>query len=99
MTNRKRVRLRTPEVCPVCGEDVPHDARACPQCGADHESGWKKDADLYDGVGLPENEFNYDEFLEQEFGSEARPAGLKTIWWLVGIVLIVALVWYFFVVH
>jgi hypothetical protein len=85
MTNKKRLRSRTPEFCPVCGEDVPRGALACPQCGADHNSGWREDADTYDGVDLPEHDFNYDDFVKQEFGFQAKPAGLKTIWWIVGI--------------
>ena len=96
MTNKKRIRPRTPELCPVCGEDVPRDALACPQCGADHNSGWREDADTYDGVDLPEHDFNYDDFVKREFGSQAKPTGLKTIWWIVGIALIVAFVLYFF---
>ena len=96
MTKKKRVRPRTPEVCPVCGEDVPLNARACPECGADHNSGWRDDADPYDSVNLPEHDFNYDDFVRQEFGSQAKPAALDTIWWIVGIALIVALVLYFF---
>jgi hypothetical protein len=99
VTNKKRARLRTPEVCPVCGENVPRDALACPQCGADHNSGWRADVDTYDGVDLPTHDFNYDEFVQQEFGSQAKPAGLKTIWWIVGIALIVALVLYFSAAH
>src|SRR5947199_10427615 len=95
MTDKKRVRPRTPEVCPVCGEDVPRDAPACPQCGADHDSGGKEDAETYDGVDLPEHDFNYAEFVNQEFGSRAKPPRLKTIWWIVGIALIVAFVLYF----
>src|SRR5436189_1116004 len=35
-------KLRTPKVCPVCGEDVPRTASACPECGADHTSGWRE---------------------------------------------------------
>jgi hypothetical protein len=50
-------------------------------------------------VNLPEREFNYDEFVKQEFGSQAKPAGLNTIWWIVGIALIVALVLYFLAAH
>ena len=96
MTNKKHIRGRTPEVCPVCGENVPRDALACPECGADHRSGWREDADTYDGVDLQEHDFNYDNFVKQEFGSKAKPAGLKTIWWIVGIVLIVAFVLYFY---
>ena len=99
MINEKQTRPRTPELCPVCGEDVPRHALACPQCGADHSSGWREDADTYDGVDLPEDDFNYDEFVKQKFGSQARPAGLKTIWWIVGIALIVAFVLYFSAAH
>ena len=97
--NKKRIRSQTPEICPVCEEDVPPDALACSQCGADHNSGWKERADTYDGVDLPEHDFNYDDFVQQEFGSQAKPAGLKTIWWVVGIALIIALVLYFFAAH
>ena len=99
MTNKKRLRSRTPEVCPVCGEEVRRDAVACAQCGADHNSGWREHADTYDGVDLPEDDFNYDDYVKQEFGSQAKPAGLRTIWWLVGIALIVAFVLYFFAAH
>ena len=99
MTNKKRLRPRTPELCPVCGEDVPRDALACPECGADHNSGWREDADTYDGVDLPEDDFNYDDFMKQEFGSQAKPPELKTIWWIVGIALIVAFVLYFLIAH
>ena len=99
MINEKQTRPRTPELCPVCGEDVPRHALACPQCGADHSSGWREDADTYDGVELPEDDFNYDEFVKQKFGSQAKPAGLKTIWWIVGIALIVAFVLYFSATH
>ena len=99
MANEKRIRLPTPKVCPVCGEDVPRDVLACPECGADHYSGWREGADTYDGVDLPEHDFNYDDFVKQEFGSQTKPAGLKTIWWIVGIALVVACVLYFAVAH
>jgi len=72
----KSIRPRTPEICPVCGEDVPPDAVACPACGADHDSGWREDAEIYDGVGLPEQDFNHDDFVKQEFGSEANRRAL-----------------------
>ena len=96
MAKKKQLQTKTPEVCPVCGEDVPPNAVACPECGADHNSGWRDDAETYDGVNLPEDAFNYDDFVRQEFGPQAKPAGLKTIWWIVGVVLVVALAFYFF---
>src|SRR4029453_10572135 len=92
MPKDKRTRPKTPETCPVCGEDVPRGALACPECGADHNSGWKEDADTYGGVDLPDDDFNYDDFVKREFGSRAKPAGLKMVWWIAGILLIVALI-------
>ena len=81
-----------PEVCPVCNEDVPKGSLACPECGADHDSGWKEDALLYDGLDLPDDEFNYDRFVANEFGSDSlKPEGISTLWWITGIVLVIAL--------
>jgi hypothetical protein len=99
MTNKKRIRPRVPEACPVCGEDVPRDALACPQCGADDSSGWREDADTYDGVDLPEHDFNYDDFVKQEFEFHAKPSGLERIWWIVGIALIIGFILYFCGAH
>jgi len=96
MTEKKRTRPKTPEICPVCGEDVPRTALACPECGADYNSGWKEDADVYDGVDLGGENFNYDDFVKQEFGLRANAVGIKTIWWFVGIILILAFLMIFF---
>jgi predicted nucleic acid-binding Zn ribbon protein len=51
--------------CPTCGEEVPAGARACPSCGADENTGWSEDA-RYDGLDLPDEEFEYGKFLEKE---------------------------------
>ncbi len=90
------MKQETPEVCPVCGEEVPVRAVACPECGADHRSGWREDADQSGGLGLPDDEFDYDDFVAQEFGGRPRSNGLNPIWWIAGIVLLVALALYFF---
>ena len=86
----KKPKPQTPEVCPVCGEDVPRGALACPECGADHESGWREGAEAYDGLALsePEEEFDYDEFLEKEFGASPKPQGVKALWWITALVLV-----------
>ena len=53
---------RPPEVCPVCGEDVPPNAKACPECGACHESGWKlDDRPDYGALDLPDWAYEDDE--------------------------------------
>ena len=67
---------------------------------ADHNSGWRNDADTYDGLDLPEEDFNYHNFIDKEFGSAPKPAGVKTVWWIAAIVLIVVfVVIYFYAAH
>ncbi len=85
-TNRQP---QPPKVCPICGEDVPPRSLACPECGADHETGWKEDADAYGGgLDLADDEFDYDDFVAREFGSKApKPRGVSLFWWIVGIIL------------
>jgi hypothetical protein len=84
-------RKPAPEICPVCGEDVPRNALACPECGADHNSGWREDAAHVDALGGTEDDFDYDEFVQEEFGNPAKPRGISTVWWISAIVLLVAL--------
>lgn len=81
------MRKPAPETCPVCGEDVPPNALACPECGADHNSGWREDADSVDVSGA---DFDYDEFVENEFGTSPKPARIAPVWWITAIVLLVA---------
>ena len=92
-------KLRPPKVCPVCGEDVPSVALACPECGADHISGWREDSEAYDAVDLPDDDFNYEEFVKQEFGSSRRPA-INRVWWITAIFVIAAFIAiYFYAAH
>ena len=88
MSKSKRGKVAIPETCPVCGEDVPSNALACPECGADHNSGWREDAESYDGLDLPE-EFDYDEFARREFSRSPKPAGISTVWWITAVILVV----------
>jgi hypothetical protein len=75
----------TPETCPNCGADVPRNAKACPECGADEKTGWSEEAHV-GGLDLPDESFDYDEFVEREFGKKkALPHGVKWFWWLVAI--------------
>ncbi len=85
---------RTPKVCPVCGEDVPPKSLSCPECGSCHKTGWKEDADVYDGLDLPDDEFDYDDFVSREFGTKDRnvkPAGMSPLWWFTAILLFIIL--------
>ena len=92
MARKKPTKLKAPDVCPVYGEDVPRGALACPECEADHNSGSREDADTYDAVDLPDEEFDYDEFVREEFGSAPKPVGIKTVWCISAIFLIVVFI-------
>jgi hypothetical protein len=77
-----------PETCPQCGADVPPEARACPECGADEHTGWSEAA-RYGGLGLPDESFNYEDFVEREFGrAKPVPRGIHWFWWLVALVIL-----------
>ena len=77
--------------CPNCGADVPPNARACPECGSDEETGWSERFES-DQLDLPDDEFNYDDFVKQEFGGgKPVPRGIPVFWWVTGVVLVVAL--------
>ncbi|MGI9086390.1 MAG: zinc ribbon domain-containing protein [Chthoniobacterales bacterium] len=82
---------KTPEFCPVCSEAVPRGALACPECGADDRSGWRDDAAAADGLDLPDADFDYERFVREEFGSSPKPPGLRAIWWITALVLLLAL--------
>ena len=82
----------TPEICPVCGEGVPRGAAACPECGADERSGWREDADDTGGLDLPDGEFDYDEFVKKEFGTEVKPEGIAWAWWAAAVAALLAFI-------
>ena len=86
----------TPEICPNCGAEVPPKARACPECGADEETGWSERA-AAQRLGLPDDEFNYDEFVKDEFGTAKTPARppIGWFWWVVAVLLLIAIAFYF----
>lgn len=76
-----------PETCPNCGAEVPRGARACPECGADEETGWSEEARA-SGLGLPEENFDYDDFVKREFGQKSPvPRGVHWFWWVVALAL------------
>lgn len=81
-----------PEICPNCGASVPASAKACPQCGSDEETGWSAAA-AADGLSLPDENFNYDEFVKREFGKEGHvPRGIHWFWWIAAVALVIGFV-------
>lgn len=67
---------------------MPRGALACPECGADERSGWQED--VVDGLDLPEEGFDYEEFVKKEFGPEVKPEGIAWLWWAAGVAALLA---------
>jgi RNA polymerase subunit RPABC4/transcription elongation factor Spt4 len=86
----------TPEVCPNCGALVPRNARACPVCGADGETGWSDSAQA-DRLGIPDDNFDYDKFVKEEFAPEpVKPRGIHWLWWGTALLLIILFLFFYF---
>lgn len=84
-----------PETCSNCGADVPRGAKACPECGADEKTGWS-DTAYADRLGIPDENFDYDEFVKEEFGRpRVKPRGIHWIWWVTALVLILLFLFFF----
>ena len=81
-----------PETCPNCGTEVPPNAKACPECGSDEKTGWSEGA-YRESLGLPDDKFDYDDFVKHELsGEKPVPHGLHWFWWLVAVLLLAAFV-------
>jgi hypothetical protein len=81
-----------PENCPNCGAEVPANAKACPECGSDEQTGWSEEARV-GGLDLPDENFSYDEFVKNEFGGgKPIPRGIPWFWWIIAVLLLGAFV-------
>jgi len=77
-----------PEYCPNCGEEVPDQARACPACGSCEETGWSSSAHA-ERLGVPDDSFDYDRFVQEEFGGGShRPPNRRRVWWVAACVVL-----------
>ncbi len=77
------------DVCPNCGAEVLPGAKACPECGSDEQTGWSEEA-RYAHLGLPDEDFDYDEFVRKEFGPEpVKPHGIAWFWWVIALFLVI----------
>ena len=84
----------SPDTCPNCGAELPRNAKACPECGADETAGWSE-AGGAKHLGLPDEEFDYQEFTRREFGGRSpKPSGIRWFWWGVGLLLLAAMIWF-----
>lgn len=82
--------------CPACGAEVRVGADRCSQCSPPKP--WEQD-EIYDGLdGDFEEDFDYQEYVEREFGEEGSPRGARDwFWWCVALGLLFAFGWMSFV--
>lgn len=88
-------------LCPDCGGEVPVGSASCPGCGPrkvaqrmrqkkrrKKKRSWEQDS-AQDGLDLPSNDYDYEDFVEREFGSKPhRKIGITWYWWLTAIVVL-----------
>ena len=85
-----------PENCPNCGADVPPKAKTCPECGSDEKTGWS-DSAYSSSLGIPDDNFDYDEFVKEEFGGQrVKPRGVHWVWWLTALILVALFLLFYF---
>lgn len=84
-------------ICPSCGTEV-EVGKPCPGCPGKpprrvrKKRSWEEDAPQ-DGLGLPDDDFDYDEFVANEFGKAPhRRTGLAWYWWLLAIVVLAGMI-------
>ncbi|MEX2579523.1 MAG: hypothetical protein WD342_10750 [Verrucomicrobiales bacterium] len=77
--------------CPGCGAEVSFNAKGCPKCGAKKENCRWIGAETHDGLDLPDDEFDYEDFVAREFGQGSPKRDPKKIfWWIVALITLVA---------
>jgi hypothetical protein len=76
--------------CPVCGEEVPANAKACPECGACEKSGWSEEFESSE-LDLPDEDFDYEKFVADEFADGGKKSPAQWMWWTAGVILILIL--------
>ena len=92
-------------LCPKCGHEVKVGNSHCPNCPPPKKrrkksspKSWEQDESL-DGLDLPDNDFDYDEFITREFkqGAPHKQIGIAWYWWATGIALITGFLIFVFI--
>jgi hypothetical protein len=84
--------------CPFCDREV-RVGRPCPGCAKKRKpvkkpakKSWEQDS-AADGLDLPDEDFDYNDFVASEFGhAPHRRIGVKWYWWLLGVAALAAMI-------
>jgi hypothetical protein len=82
--------------CPFCDSQVIV-GKACPGCAKKNnpkkpgKRSWEQPK-AQDGLDLPDDDFDYDDFVAREFGKVPhRQTGIQWYWWALALALLVAM--------
>ena len=77
-------------ICPGCGDEVKVGSPGCPRC--DNLDPWEiEENQIQDGLDLPgDDDFDYEEFVEKEFGDNIPGKGIRLFWWITAVILLIA---------
>ena len=85
-------------LCPFCETEVAV-GQPCPGCAKKARKirlptkSWEQDSTA-DGVDLPDDDFNYDDFVAREFGKAPhRRTGLKWYWWILAVLILIGMIY------
>jgi hypothetical protein len=92
-------------LCPGCDKEVRVGSRRCPHCNPPAKcrkrpkatakrarKSWEQDP-AYDGLDLPEDDFDHEDFVAREFGrAPHRRTGIKWYWWVTAVVVLALIV-------
>jgi zinc-ribbon domain len=85
-----------PEVCPHCGGEIPRNAKVCPECGSDEQTGWSDSASA-GNLDLPDENFDYNKFVKEEFSSQSpKPNHISWFWWIVALLVLAGMLFLWF---
>jgi hypothetical protein len=84
-------------LCPICDREVAV-GQHCTHCSKKksrprrERKSWEDDGHA-DGLDLPDDDFDYDEFIAREFGNAPhRKVGIAWYWYVVALLLLIAFI-------
>lgn len=76
-------------ICPECGAEVRVGSKGCIRCASDRATKhWDQD-EFHHRLGLFEDDFSYEEFIDNEFRGGSKKPASKRFWWWLGLVLLI----------
>lgn len=88
-------------ICPFCETEVAV-GKPCPGCAEKSKSAkktqstkklWEQDHSA-DGLDLPDDDFDYDDFVAREFGTKPHlKIGIKWYWWVLAIIALIGMIY------